>query len=286
MTSHRGLLILVGLAPALVAMAACQKAEQQTRQPPPDTSTTVPDTMMMSDTSHVTMADTSRTLDHKPPPKHAKPPPKHAKPPPKHAKGDHEGPASVDTAVAQLSSGQVRYEGPDTMVVDSTVPVVVKLARATQFSPAVPHPHEQVLTAPTKMGDSASVCLDGGAVDFQIRPPLCRTQVVTSDTNNVWSWLVTPLRAGQKVLQVHVEALLANMPHKAVFDSTYFVTVTVAPRSFIDRVKEALATWQVILAAVAAVLGSAVLISKNLRALIASIFRRRGPPTGGGDDGG
>ena len=191
----------------------------------------------------------------------------------------------MDTAVAQLSPGQVRYEGPDTMVVGSTVRVLVKLARATQFSPAVPPPHEQVLTAPTKIGDSASVCLDGSARDFQITPSSCCTQVVTSDTSNVWPWLVTPLQAGQKVLQVRVEALLANMPHKAVFDSTYVVTVTVAPRSFIDRAKDALATWQVILAGVAAVLASAVAISKNLRALVVSIFRRR-PPGGSGDDGG
>ena len=265
MTSLRVLRILVGLPPALVAMGACHKAEQQTTETP-------------ADTSQKMMADTAKAApDHRPPPTHAKPPPKHAK-------DDHGGPSSVDTAVEHLSPGQVRYEGPDTMVVGSTVSVVVKLATATQFSPAVPRPHEQVLTAPTKMGDSASVCLDGGAVDFQIRPPLCSTQVVTSDTNNVWSWLVTPLRAGQKMLQLRVEALLANMPHKAVFDSTYVVTVTVAPRTFIDRAKDTLATWQVILAGVAAVLASAVAISKNLRALVVSIFRRR-PPGGGGDDG-
>jgi len=263
-------------------MGACQKAEQQTTQPPADTSKMTSDTshMMMADTSQKMMADTAKAApDHRPPPTHAKPPPKHAK-------DDHGGPSSVDTAVEHLSPGQVRYEGPDTMVVGSTVSVVVKLATATQFSPAVPRPHEQVLTAPTKMGDSASVCLDGGAVDFQIRPPLCSTQVVTSDTNNVWSWLVTPLRAGQKMLQLRVEALLANMPHKAVFDSTYVVTVTVAPRTFIDRAKDALATWQVILAGVAAVLAAAVAISKNLRALIKSIFRRRRSPGDSPGDGG
>ena len=279
MTSHRGLLILVVLASALVAMGACQKAEQQTTRTPADTSKVVSDTshMMMADTSHRTMAETTKAA-----PEH-RPPPTHAKPPPKHAKGDHGGPSSVDAAVERLSSGQVRYEGPDTMVVDSTVAVVVKLAKATQFSPAVPAPHEQVLTAPTKMGYSASVCLDGSAVDFQIRPRVCRTQVVTSDTSNVWSWLVTPLRAGQKLLQVRVEALLANMPHKAVFDSTYVVTVTVAPRSFIDHAKDLLATWQVILAGIAALLGSAVAISKNLRELVLGIFRRgeRRPPNGG-----
>ncbi len=281
MTSHRALLILVSLAPALVAIRACQKVEQRATQPPPDTSVIMSDTshMVTADTSHKMAPDTAKAaLDHKPPPKHAK------KPPAKHLKGDGDGPAAVETAVEQLSPGQVRYEGPDTMVVDSTVRVVVKVAKATQFSPAVPNPHEHVVTAPTRVGDSASVCLDGGAVDFQIRPSVCRTQVVTSDTNNAWSWLVTPLRAGRKVLQVHVEALLANMPHKAVFDSTYVVTVTVAPRSFIDRARDALATWQVILAAVAALLGSAVLISKNLRALIASIFQRGRPPSGSGGD--
>ncbi len=87
------------------------------------------------------------------------------------------------------------------------------------------------------------------------------------------------------MLQLRVEALLANMPHKAVFDSTYVVTVTVAPRTFIDRAKDTLATWQVILAGVAAVLASAVAISKNLRALVVSIFRRRRPPGGSGGDG-
>ena len=280
--------ILVGLAPALVAIGACPKAEQQATQPPADTSK-----MMMSDTSHMMMADTSHKMgadttkaapDHKPPRKHANPPRKHANPPRKHLKGDHGGPSAVETAVEQLSPGHVRYEGPDTMVVDSTVRVVVKVAKATQFSPAVPNPHEHVVTAPTRVGDSANVCLNSGAVDFQISPPSCRTQVVTSDTNNAWSWLVTPLRAGQKVLQVHLQALLANMLHKAVFDSTYVVTVTVAPRSFIDRAKDALATWQVILAAVAALLGSAVLISKNLRALIASIFQRGRPPSASGGD--
>ena len=263
-------------------MGACPKAEQQTTQPPADTSKMTSDTshMMMGDTSHKMAADTSKAApDHRPPRKHAKPPPKHAK-------GDHGGPSSVDTAVAQLSPGQVRYEGPDTMVVGSTASVVVKLARATQFSPAVPPLHEQVLTTHTKIGDSASVCLDGSASDFQISPPLCRTQVVASDTSNIWSWLVTPLRAGQKMLQLRVEALLANMSHKAVFDSTYVVTVTVAPRTFIDRAKDALATWQVILAGVAAVLAAAVAISKNLRALIKSIFRRRRSPGDSPGDGG
>src|SRR5947208_13179399 len=58
MTSHRGLLILVVLASALVAMGACQKAEQQTTRTPADTSKVVSDTshMMMADTSHRTMA--------------------------------------------------------------------------------------------------------------------------------------------------------------------------------------------------------------------------------------
>jgi len=42
---------------ALVAMGACQKAEQQTTQTPADTSK-----MMMSDTSHMMMADTSHKM--------------------------------------------------------------------------------------------------------------------------------------------------------------------------------------------------------------------------------
>ena len=42
---------------ALVAMGACQKAEQQTTQTPADTSR-----MMMSDTSHMMMADTSHKM--------------------------------------------------------------------------------------------------------------------------------------------------------------------------------------------------------------------------------
>ena len=267
MTWHRGLPKLGRLVLALVAIGACQRPEQK------------PPQAVLPDTSNL-MADTSHgPLDHTPPPRHAKPPPKHAA-------GDDGGPSSVDTAVERLSSGQVRYEGPDTMVVESTVRVVVKLAKATQFSPAVSPPHEQVVTAATKIGDSASVCLDGSAEDFQITPPPCRTQVVTSDTSNAWSWLVTPLRSGERPLEVRVEALLAGMPHKAVFDSTYVVTVTVAPRGFIDRAKDALATWQVILAGVAAVLGSAVAISKNVRALVLSIFRRRRPPNGGAESEG
>ena len=42
---------------ALVAMGACQKAEQQTTQTPADTSH-----MMMADTSHKMMADTSHKM--------------------------------------------------------------------------------------------------------------------------------------------------------------------------------------------------------------------------------
>jgi len=42
---------------ALVAMGACQKAEQQQTQTPADTSK-----MMMSDTSHMMMADTSHKM--------------------------------------------------------------------------------------------------------------------------------------------------------------------------------------------------------------------------------
>ncbi len=42
---------------ALMAMGACQKAEQQTTQTPADTSK-----MMMSDTSHMMMADTSHKM--------------------------------------------------------------------------------------------------------------------------------------------------------------------------------------------------------------------------------
>jgi len=276
MTSHCRLLILVGLVPALVAMRACRKAEQDMTQTSADTSKMMYDSLIMADTSLKMMRDSAPLArgDHRPAAKHAKP--RHG-----HAKVDG-GPSSVDTAVEQLSQGQVRYEGPDTMVVDSTVHVV-KLAKATQFRPAVPPPHEQVLTARTRIGDSANVCLDGSALDFQIRPPSCRAQVVTSDTSNVWLWLVTPLRAGQKVLQVHVEALLANMGHKGVFDSTYAVTVNVAPRTYIERANDALARWKVILAGVAAVLASAIAISKNVRALLLSLFRRRRPPGGSGE---
>ena len=68
MTSHRGLLILVGLAPALVVMGACPKAEQQTTRPPADTSKMTSDTshMMTGDTSHKMAADTAKAAPAKP----------------------------------------------------------------------------------------------------------------------------------------------------------------------------------------------------------------------------
>ncbi len=64
---------------ALVAMGACQKAEQQTQTPAADTSK-----MMMSDTSHMMMADTSHKMAADTA-KAAKPAP--AKPAPKKKRG-------------------------------------------------------------------------------------------------------------------------------------------------------------------------------------------------------
>jgi hypothetical protein len=63
----------LAMALALVAMGACQKAEQKTTQTPADTSH-----MMMPDTSHMMMADTAKVAPAKPAAKPAaKPTAKH-----------------------------------------------------------------------------------------------------------------------------------------------------------------------------------------------------------------
>jgi len=181
----------------------------------------------------------------------------------------------VERAIGGLSPGQVRYEGPDTMVVASAATVSVKVAREAQFA-ATPTPsHGQVVTAPTRVGDSAKVCLGADSADFRISMGLCATQPITSDTNNVWSWLVTPLRAGKRLLHVRVEALLARLPGKAVFDSSYTVVVAVAPRTLGERAKSWLTTTKVILAAIAAILTSIVLIRKKLHELFSRLTKKR-----------
>jgi hypothetical protein len=58
----------LAMALALVAIGACQKAEQKTTQTPADTSHMMADTshMMMADTSHKMMADTAKAAPAKP----------------------------------------------------------------------------------------------------------------------------------------------------------------------------------------------------------------------------
>jgi hypothetical protein len=241
---------------SIAVMTGCKKAERQPREIAAADSTG----MMMSDTSKAMVSDTSKME-------------------PKGFDGiDDTSQSPVDIAVRQLSPGQVRYEGPDTMEVGTPANVLVKLARATQFSltPGVPHQH--VVTAPTKIGDSARVCLEADSSDFRLTPNPCATQVVASDTNNVWSWLVRPLRPGERLLNVRVWALLANMPGKAVFDSTYSIVVTVAPRSLAEKVKDALLTWQGILAALGGVVAALALISEKARSLIFGWMKRSDKP--------
>lgn len=184
----------------------------------------------------------------------------------------------VDSALRQLSPGQVRYEGPDTMVVGTPANVLVKIAKAAQFSPAPGVPHQQVVTAPTRIGDSARVCLEADSGDFGITPSPCATQVVGSDTNNVWSWLVRPLRPGERLLNVRVSALLANMPGKAVLVSTHRIMVNVAPRSFAEKVKDWLSTWQGVVVTLATVLGGLVTTSEKARALLFGWSKRKRKP--------
>ena len=177
------------------------------------------------------------------------------------------GASAVDVAQSRLSPGQVRYTGPDTMVVDSSVQVHVSLAKGTRFAPTAPTPGRQVVTAETKVGDSARVCLSANPAAFTITAPTgaCSTQSVTSGTANHWSWTVTPLRAGTGLLQVQVTALFAGMPGKVEFDSTYSVVVRVAPRPLLTRVTDFLKSWEGILTSLAASAGAVAGILKLFR---------------------
>src|SRR6266571_3173651 len=133
----------------------------------------------------------------------------------------------------------------------------------------------QVVTAETKVGDSARVCLSANPAAFTITAPTgaCSTQSVTSGTANHWSWTVTPLRAGTGLLQVQVTALFAGMPGKVEFDSTYSVVVRVAPRPLLTRVTDFLKSWEGILTSLAA---SAAAVAGILK-----LFRREpSNPTG------
>ena len=180
--------------------------------------------------------------------------------------GDHHPRARPpDVAEGELSRGQVRYEGPDTMVVESPATIIVRLARGTTFVPTPPVPGRTVVTAETKMGDSARVCLHGDPAAFTIVPTNCSTQSVTSNAANKWSWNVTPHQSGIRSLQVQVMALLARMPGKVEFDSTYSVVVLVAPRPLLTRVGDFLKSWQGILASLAAIVASIAAILKLFR---------------------
>jgi len=77
------------------------------------------------------------------------------------------------------------------------------------------------------------------------------------------------------LLHVRVEALLARLPGKAVFDSSYTVVVAVAPRTLGERAKSWLTTTKVILAAIAAILTSIVLIRKKLHELFSRLTKKR-----------
>jgi len=151
------------------------------------------------------------------------------------------------------------------MVVESPATVVVRLARGTTFVPTPRVQGRSIVTAETKMGDSARVCLHGDPAAFTIVPTNCSTQSVTSDTANKWSWNVTPHQAGIRSLQVQVMALLARMPGKVEFDSTYSVVVRVAPRPLLTRVGDFLKSWQGILASLAAIAASIAAILKLFR---------------------
>src|SRR6266702_1681931 len=86
---------------------------------------------------HATAADTSNTvsIDNGAPDTAKTAAPRHRHRSRKAARRRDGGPpvGAVDAALARLAPGEVRYIGPDTMVVGQTVPVFVKLVKGTRF---------------------------------------------------------------------------------------------------------------------------------------------------------
>ena len=76
---------------------------------------------------------------------------------------------------------------------------------------------------------------------------------------------VTPLHAGQGLLQVQVMALFAGLSGKVEFDSSYSVIVQVAPQSFLGWLTDFLKSWEGILTSIAASVGAVVGILKLFR---------------------
>jgi hypothetical protein len=177
---------------------------------------------------------------------------------------------AVDVEVDRLTPGQVRYTGPDTMVVGSTVSVSVELFKRVPVAKPPPVPGKQIFTAETSIGDSAEVCLVSNPADFTISGPdgACSKQAVGTGVDNLWSWLVTPLKPGMRTLRIRVSALLASMPPHTVYDSSYTVVVRVAPRSLVSRAAGFLKTGWGLVVSIAGgltVIGTAILTARRVK---------------------
>ena len=134
--------------------------------------------------------------------------------------------------LATLRPGAFQLRAPKTMVQGTPELVRLRIAKDTAMPAAPAAPNEVVRTKPTRVGDSAQACLEGGE-DFEIHAPggdKCYTQLVTRGANNFWEWRVTPKNYGERLILVAtVRALLAKITGKTIYSDSVAVAVSVKP---------------------------------------------------------
>lgn len=138
----------------------------------------------------------------------------------------------IASQLATLRPGAFQLRAPNTMVQGTPELVRLRIAKDTIMPAAPTGPNEVVRTKPTRVGDSAQACLEGGE-DFEIHAPggeKCYTQLVTRGAENFWEWRVTPKNYGERLILVAtVRALLAKIPGKTIYSDSVAVAVAVKP---------------------------------------------------------
>jgi hypothetical protein len=156
--------------------------------------------------------------------------------------------------MATLRPGAFRLRSPKTMVQGTPEIVTLRIAKDTVLPAEPANTSDVVRDMPTRVGDSAEACLEGGD-DFEIHAPggkPCYTQLVTRGADNVWEWRVTPKNYGDRLILVAtVRALLAKLPGKTVYSDKVEVRVAVKPCPLYRAscLNEWLTTWKGILTA-------------------------------------
>jgi hypothetical protein len=177
---------------------------------------------------------------------------------------------SVEEQVSSLSPADLSVRGIDSLQTNVARQVVVRMTKPTTKADSealanLPAMKGGAYHAKASVGDSARVCLHGAdAGDFSIHSSFgeCSTQPVTLGDPPEWTWLVTPLKSGNRTLIVSVEALLVGAPSKK-FQQFFPVTVSVGSEGATPSSPSPLMIALVVLAIVGAITAIVVLRARS-----------------------